>query len=137
MTLVLDASVALGWIFERADPAEARKAREVLIALDERDALVPPLWHVEILNALVVAQRRRVVSVSKALDFVSKLDRLPLRTDAAVPPRKEHVLSLAREYELTAYDATYLDLALRTGAALATFDKRLARARNVAGVAAM
>lgn len=131
--LVLDASTALAWIFERIDPKEAERANAVLAGLKEREALVPPLWHVEVLNALVAAQRRGVITVSKALDFLSRLDRLPIRTDAAVPPRKEHVFALAREHNLSAYDAIYLELALRAGAALATFDRRLARARDKAG----
>lgn len=131
---VVDASVALAWIFERANPKEAEQANALLARLRERTTLVPAIWHVEVLNALVVAQRRGVISVSKALDFLSRLDRLPIRTDTAVPPRKEHVFSLAREYHLSAYDAVYLDLALRTRAALATFDERLAHARDNAGV---
>lgn len=55
-------------------------------------------------------------------------------TDNIVPQsRREIVMALAREYALTAYDATYLDLALRTGATLATFDKKLAEAMRRAG----
>ena len=134
MTLVLDASLALGWIFERAIPTEAEEANRVLVHLSDRQAVVPPLWHVEVLNALATAQRRGLITVSKAIAFIARLDRLPIRTDSAIPPRPEHVLSLAREHRLSAYDAIYLDLALRMRAALATFDKRLARARDKAGV---
>jgi predicted nucleic acid-binding protein len=135
--LVLDASYALAWIFARADAGEARQADAALGGLNSLEALVPTLWHVEVVNALVVALRRGVVSVSRATDFLARLDRLPIHTDdAPVSPRKEHVFALAREYDLSAYDATYLDLALRTGAALATFDKSLAHARDRSGVAA-
>lgn len=136
MTLVLDASATLAWIFERTNPKEAEHADNVLRQLKEQTAIVPALWHVEILNALVVALQRSVLTQSRAHEFLSLLDRLPIATDAAVLPRKEHVLSLAREYKLSAYDATYLDLALRNRASLATFDKKLARARDNAGVAA-
>jgi predicted nucleic acid-binding protein len=135
LTLVLDASAALAWIFERADPAEAEHARLLLAGLNERDAVVPPLWHIEVLNGLLVAQRRGVVSLSKATDFLRRLDRLPIRTDdAPVSARKEAVFALAREYGVSAYDAIYLDLSLRIGAALATFDRRLIGARDAAGV---
>jgi predicted nucleic acid-binding protein len=133
--LVLDASAALAWIFERADPAEAEHAKLLLAGLNERDAVVPPLWHIEIVSGLLVAQRRGVVSLSKATDFLRRLDRLPIRTDDdPVATRKEQVFALAREHALSAYDAIYLDLALRMGAALATFDRRLMRARDAAGV---
>jgi predicted nucleic acid-binding protein len=133
--LVLDASAALAWIFERVDPAEAEHASFVLATLADRQAIVPDLWHVEVVNALVTAQRRRVVSVSKATDFLSRLDGLPIETDAApVSERKPQIFALAREYAFTAYDATYLDLALRTGAALVSFDRRLTQAQTKAGV---
>ena len=71
-----------------------------------------------------------------AADFASKLGRLPITTDSAAPAeRREVVMALAREHRLTAHDATYLDLALRNGAALATFDGALASAmRNAGGV---
>jgi len=98
---------------------------------------VPALWHIEVLNGIVTAQRRRVLSLSKALDFLSRLDRLPIETDAAsVSERKPQIFALAREYGLTAYDATYLDLALSQGAALFTFDGKLMRAQTKAGVPA-
>jgi predicted nucleic acid-binding protein len=133
--LVLDASAALAWIFERADPAEADQANIVLASLKDHQSLVPVLWHVEVLNALIVAQRRGAVSLSKATEFLTKFDRLPIQTDdSLVSPRKEHVFALAREYGLSAYDATYLDLALRMSAALITFDRRLMRARDDAGL---
>lgn len=136
MSLVLDASAALAWIFERTDPGEARNANEYLAALKQEPGLVPALWHAEVLNALLVAQRRSVVSVSTATKFLSTLDRLPIETDDTAPSlRKEQIFSLGREYELSANDATYLDLALRRGAALATFDKKLKQACLDAGVA--
>jgi predicted nucleic acid-binding protein len=134
VTVVIDASLALGWIFERAEPREAAEADAVLASLEHRRGLVPALWHVEVLNALVVAHRRGVIAVAKALDFISSLERLPIETDVAVLPRKEHILSLAREYELSAYDSAYLDLALRADAPLATFDARLSRARDRIGL---
>jgi predicted nucleic acid-binding protein len=135
LTLVLDASAALAWIFERADPADAEHARLLLAGLNNCDAVVPPLWHIEVVSGLLVAQRRGVISLSKATDFLRRLDRLPIRTDdAPVSERKGPIFALAREYGVSAYDAIYLDLALRIGATLATFDRRLMRARDDAGV---
>jgi predicted nucleic acid-binding protein len=134
VTLVLDASMALAWVFERVKSSEAERANAVLAGLPAQTALVPALWHVEILNALVVGRRRGAIVTAKAIDFLSRLDRLPIRTDHAVPARKEHVLSLALEHRLSAYDAMYLELALRSRAALATFDRRLAQACGEAGV---
>jgi len=133
--LVLDASAALAWIFERASRAEAERARAMLARLEELQPIVPALWHIEVLNGLVTAQRRRVLSLSKATDFLSRLDRLPITTDpTSVSERKPQIFALAREHGLSAYDATYLELALRSGAALFTFDGRLVRAQAKAGV---
>jgi predicted nucleic acid-binding protein len=135
VTLVLDASVALAWIFERADATEIDQANAVLAGLSNRQTVVPALWHAEVVNALVVALRRRAVSLSKASEFLSKLDRLPMQTDdTPISSRNESIFALGRQYTLSAYDATYLDLALRTGAAFVTFDRRLMQARNNAGV---
>lgn len=135
MSLVLDASVALAWIFERADIAEIEQANTVLIGLSKRATIVPVLWHAEVVNALAVALRRRVVTLSKVSGYLSKLGRLPIETDhTPMSLRNDSILALAHEYALSAYDATYLDLALRTGAAFVTFDRKLMQARDSAGV---
>ncbi len=135
MTLVLDASAALAWAFERTDPAEAAQARALLGRLATEEAIVPELWHLEVLNALVVANRRGAIGMAKASDFLERLDALPIRTHpVSLSARKEQLFGLAREHELTAYDAAYLDLAIRTHCTLATFDRRLASACDRAGV---
>lgn len=135
MSLVLDASVALAWIFERAEPAEAEQANAVLAGLNDQPVVVPALWHAEVLNALIVALRRGAVSLSKVSEYLLKLGRLPITTDATpMFSRHDAIFALARQYALSAYDATYLDLALRTGAAFATFDRRLKQACDSAGV---
>ena len=135
MSLVLDASAALAWVFLREDPAEAQYARAILYRLSHDTALVPGLWHLEVLNALVTAQRRGVITTAKASDFLNRLDDLPIQTHSYyVAARKEQLFGLAREHGLRAYDATYLDLAMRTGSSLATFDRKLAEAAETAGV---
>lgn len=136
MTWVLDASAALAWVFERTDASEAARALEHLDRLTLEEAIVPELWHLEIANALLVAQRRAVISTARAHGFLSRLDALPIGTHPATfADRRERLFDLGREHGLSAYDATYLELALQTGAALATFDRRLAGAAARAGVA--
>lgn len=135
MSLVLDASTALAWIFERTDPAEAAEALAVLDRLATSEALVPELWHLEVLNGLVVGCRRQVISPADVHDYLERLGALPIRTHtASLADRKAEIFALAREYDLTAYDGAYLDLAIRTHAHLATFDRRLAAARDRAGL---
>ena len=134
MTLVLDASMSLAWFFERNRTEEVALADEALSRLPEFDVVVPGLWHTEVANALLVGERRKVVSEAQVIDFLSRLSALAITTDE-IPPeiRRDVVMALAREHGLTAYDATYLELAMRSGAVLATFDARLATAMRQAG----
>ena len=133
--LVLDASMALAWLFDRPSQVEKDLAGTALSLLSESETLVPSLWHVEISNALLVGERRRVITEAQSADYLHRLENLPIGTDYVVSleSRRYSVMSLAREYQLTTYDATYLDLALRMSAVLATFDRKLANAMIEAG----
>jgi predicted nucleic acid-binding protein len=136
MKLVLDASMTLAWLFERTNKKEVACANKVLSILSKTDAYVPSLWHTEVTNALLVAERRKIVTEAQVIDYLNKLSNLPIITDnVIVASRREIIMALARERSLTAYDAVYLDLALRKDAVLATFDVQLANAmRHVGGV---
>lgn len=134
MSLVLDASVALAWLIERESEKERKIAGDVLSALAETPAIVPALWHSEIVNALLIGQRRGVLKEATTIDFLERLSHLPVETDEMdAAESRNGVLALAKEHRLTAYDATYLELALRSGAKLATFDRKLGRAMQEAG----
>ena len=134
MKLVWDASIALAWLFKREKQDEAACADRALVIMEQAGASVPPLWHAEVANALLVGERRRVITAAQTIDYLNRLSLLPILTDDASPAsRRDPVMSLAREHGLSAYDATYLDLALRTNSALATFDGELADAMRRAG----
>ena len=134
MRLILDASMALAWLFERVDTNEAACAEKALQALSDAETKVPPLWHAEISNTLLVAERRKVITEAQSIDYLNQLSKLMIEDDEALPAtRRDSVIALAWEYKLTAYDATYLELALRINAVLATFDKALADAMRHAG----
>lgn len=131
MTLVLDASVTLAWLVgdERNDEAD-----RVLERLRDDRALVPALWISETANGLITAEGRGRITKRDASLAIELLDALPIEI---VPESREtlpRVHRLGAEAGLTAYDATYLDLAMRTRSALATLDddlRRAARARRV------
>lgn len=134
MSLVLDASAALSWIFERAEPDEVALADRLLDDIVIQPVWVPSLWHLEVANALLTAERRGVAKEAEVIDYLQRLSRLPILTDeVAVSHRQEVVMALGRQFHLTAYDATYLELALRTGSTLATFDHKLGSAMQQAG----
>ena len=130
--VVVDASVALAWCF----PDEASEyADAVLVALEGRPVLVPAVWSLEVTNAVVVAERRKRVSQSEIRRFVELLEGLTIH-EASLPVAGSvsNILPLAREYGLSAYDASYLEVAIRHGAPLATQDRGLEKAGRKAGL---
>ncbi len=133
MNFVLDASVALAWAFE--DEA-GDYAKEVLTHLRTGEAVAPALWPLEVSNGLLVAERRRRITRSDAARFASLLMALPIVVE---PPDRRGIFEtipiLARRHGLSAYDAHYLELALRGGVPLATLDETLRKAAVSEGVA--
>ncbi len=129
---VLDASVALSWCFE--DEADAA-ADALLRSLDARTAVVPGLWSLEVVNVLLGAERRGRITAAGSGRFLRLIEALPIEVDAETPARaaREGVV-LARAHGLSAYDAAYLELAVRHGIPLATRDRALAAAARAVGV---
>lgn len=127
--LVLDASVAAAWLFnDETEPlADAALAR-----LGESGAIVPQLWHFEIRNVLIVAERRQRVSAVQSAEFLDALSELPIVTDTT--PDLAVAFELARALNLSFYDALYLELAQRSNGKIATLDSALARAAAAAGL---
>ena len=126
MTLVLDASVALTWCFEDERRAETDAlGRRVL----DEGANVTGLFHVELANVLLVAERKGRITTAEAEARLDRIALMPLTVDGETQMMAwSATLQLARAERLTVYDATYLELALRLGADLATLDHDLAAA---------
>ena len=126
--IVVDASVALAWGIpdEASDYADA-----VLLALEDHTLIAPAIWPIELSNALIVAERRERLKPDHIERFVTLLETLPTRLDFQGVAHTAHaVLPLARAHQLSAYDATYLELALRERAPLATLDTTTCCAAN-------
>ena len=135
MSLILDASVALSWLFERATEAERVRSNAILEQLHDAPAMVPSLWLTEVLNAILVGERRKINSAAESADFLERLSLLNIITDTVAPSaRRDAVLGVARELSISAYDATYVELALRSGLPFATFDTRLRKATESIGI---
>ena len=130
--LVLDASVALAWCFaDEATPATL----DVLQRLEAAPATAPALMPLEIANILALAERRRRITPARVAEFVALIAGLPIVIDEQGTARAlREVLDLARAERLTAYDASYLELAMRLGIALASKDATLRRAATGLGV---
>ena len=130
--VVIDASMALAWCFpdESSDNADA-----VLVALEGKTIRVPSIWPVEIANAVLVGERNKRLRQPEIQRFTALLEGLSLAQDSqTVGEHISHVLPLAREYGLSAYDAAYLELSIRYEAPLATLDSKLQKAAKSAGV---
>lgn len=130
MTVVIDTSVTMAWCFE---DETSSTADAVLDRLRDDDAVVPSLWRLEVANVLLVAERRGRISEAQAARFVGLLEQLPIRVDAEGTDLTS-VLGAGRRHVLSADDASYLVLAERLGAPLATLDGDLAAAGRAAGV---
>jgi len=93
------------------------------------DSIVPAIWSLEVGNVLLVAERRGRLSEADSSRFLSMLADLPIQSEIETRQlAMSYILFLAREYKLSTYDASYLDLAMREGVPLASLDKGLRRA---------
>jgi predicted nucleic acid-binding protein len=133
--VVIDASMALAWLFERQQPQDIEQANRLLGTCGESPWWVPSIWHLEVANALLVAERRSVLPQAESDCFLAKLSSLPISTDTdPLPARRLRILALARNHGISSNDATYLELAQRLGATLASFDRQLNQAASANAV---
>jgi predicted nucleic acid-binding protein len=134
---VLDASVTLCWLFGDGKPADRAYALKVLNAMKEArtGARVPATWGLEIANVLARAEARGIVTEVQSGAFLDLLAGIDIGADAETPARAlSDTLDVARRYRLSAYDASYLELAIRERLSLATLDADLRDAASRAGV---
>ncbi len=132
MPFVLDASLALNWFFRDEQNAYAHR---VLRRLDDDPPIVPDIWILEMVNGLVVAERRVRITSADVARVSAELADLPIEpADVTLEQALGPVLDLARAHGLTAYDAAYLELAMREGLPLATEDVALRAAAGRVGV---
>lgn len=130
---VIDASVTMPWFF----PDEATPFTEGLLdALGGQEIWAPTLWVLECCNVLQSAQRRRRIDAKRRAEIAGELGALPVRLDPQMP----EVVSLDRlaaTHGLSAYDAAYLELALRRSLVLVSLDERLIAAAKALGQAVL
>jgi|CXWL01.1.fsa_nt_gi predicted nucleic acid-binding protein len=135
MLFVLDSSVTLAWLL----PDELSAACDELAdQLEYATASVPRIWHLEVGNALLVAERRARIATRELDRLLVSLRNLPIEMDVesagAILPRQ---ISIARECGLSSYDASYVELARRHAVPLATLDVRLRKTCKTLSVAVL
>jgi predicted nucleic acid-binding protein len=131
VTAVIDASLAISWLFaDEQTPLSMNLLRQV----SATGAVVPSLWRLEIASALQTGIKRKRIDATYRDVAIQKLLSLPIETD---PDTNDYAwsstLRLAEIHQITIYDACYLELALRRGLPLATRDDQLAAAASSAG----
>ncbi|MCW5319324.1 VapC toxin family PIN domain ribonuclease [Nostoc sp. KVJ3] len=132
MQFVLDCSVAISWcLVDENNPT----ANAILAMMPDAEAFVPGIWSLEIANVLLVAERRNRMTQKQSEEAIALLQSLLIQVDTATDANAlGATLTLGRQEGLAAYDAAYLELALRLGLPLATIDQRLAEAATRCGV---
>jgi predicted nucleic acid-binding protein len=130
---VVDASVVLTWSFPDENAALAYKVAQMFKNGDT--AIAPAFWPHEVLNALLVGEKRKRISADLIQTFLTDLAALPIMLQLSPAQAVfDQIQTLCRDHGLTPYDAAYLDLAKTSGLPLATLDGDLIRASEKAGV---
>jgi predicted nucleic acid-binding protein len=130
---VIDASVTVAWCFQDESTPFTDGVLDLLAAGAE--AVVPAIWPLEIANALLVAERRKRLTVTQVAGQLHRISGLPITATAiSLQYAFEQVLPAARREHLSAYDAAYMHLALQEGVPLATLDNDLKRAAKENGI---
>ena len=126
---VLDSSVTMAWVLRDEQSAQADAALEQVAKIG---GIAPALWWVEVRNVLVIAERRGHLTQEDTATAVQAIDALGIHLDHA--PDNASLLQLARTHGLSAYDALYLELAVRQQRPLATLDHKLRAAAQAEGI---
>ncbi|HKD12920.1 MAG TPA: type II toxin-antitoxin system VapC family toxin [Candidatus Angelobacter sp.] len=132
---VLDASVASSWCFPGDPTEDTPYSRRILLKLATHDAVVPEIWAFEIANIIFVAcSKRKRISQKQIDEYLQLLKALPIRVESSDIWTNVSLESRARKWNLSAYDAAYIDLALRRKLPLATADVDLKSAAAAEGI---
>ncbi len=135
MSFVLDNSVTMRWFFGDGKPQEITYASKILDAMKSTNAVVPVTWGLEVANVIAKAEAKAWVTEARSGAFLEMLEGVDIDVDAATSAHAlSDTLQLARRYKLSAYDASYLELALRLGLPIATLDEDLQKSAKKAGV---
>ncbi len=131
MIFVLDCSVTMPWILKNDSSGYSVK---ILKSLEKKQAIVPKLWAYEVCNVIAVAERRKKIKSYEALNFFKILYELPIQFDDEETDIFYQIHPLTREFQLSSYDAAYLELAIRKKLPIATLDRAIQKASKKLGI---
>lgn len=123
MLLVLDCSVIASLMFvDEQHPYALKVAQE----FKRKKLIVPPIFQYEMMNVLLLKERRKRISSFEADSFWEYVLQIPIEVMANIEPSL--IIELSRRHKLTSYDASYLALAKQRGGKIATLDDALKKA---------
>lgn len=133
--LTIDNSVFIAWLLPDENDLMAEAAFDLLQS-GKAVAHVPPLLYTECMNVLLMANRKQRITAADLTTGIGFLHRFKCQIDSHFNTLAvlDDIAAYAQRYSLTAYDATYLELARRTGSALVTLDRQLAAAASQEGL---
>ena len=133
-SFVLDCSLALSWFFADEDDAYAKAVGK---SLATTAAIAPSIWPLEVANSVLAGERRRRSTPEQASTWLNYLRGIPIVIDGETGAHAwSGTIDLGRQHALSAYDAAYLELAIRRGLPIATLDDLLRKASKKVGVKA-
>lgn len=131
--IVIDASMTLSWCFPDEQTPLSLDVLDRLKAGEQ--ALMPAFWSLEVLNSLLIGERRGRISQEQTQAFLRELRTLGATLDyASMEQVCGTIQTICRDHRLTPYDALYVELALRSGCPLATLDQPQRDAARSLGV---
>jgi predicted nucleic acid-binding protein len=131
-TLIIDCSITMAWCFADEATVETARVQDRLVV---EAAFVPSHWSLEVVNVLVMAERRKRIITADATSFLQLLSTLDIQADHETSARAfDHLPPPCRGHGLSSYDAAYLELALRKRLPLASLDDDLRQAAIGLGI---
>ena len=131
-SIILDCSVTISWFMSDEQPLPFDN---ILDKIGEIGAVVPTIWQLEVANVLLVSERRKRITREQRHSALYTLNELPINIDQFTSKHAwNEITELAERYNLTTYDACYLELSLRLNLPLATLDNQLKSAAKLAAV---
>lgn len=123
---VLDCSITMAWCFE---DESNEFSDSILEHLENMSAVVPTIWPLEVANVLLLSKKHARINEVQSMSFIDALSNLPIIIDPSTTTRAMHsIYAMATQLNLTIYDASYLELAMREKIPLITLDKDLMKA---------
>lgn len=130
MPFVADNSVVVAWFVASQGSADTDALLDRAVT---EDVHVPAIWRAEFAATLLTFSHNRRLPPARVLDIIDQIDQLDFVHDSA-PPSTRTLVEIGRRHSVSAYDACYLELAMRLRLPLAVRDAPLRKAAVRAGL---